>query len=63
MIDTRQIIRAMLLGLAPKDHRKLSAEELVRIGYSETVAKQMVQAWAEQTYKNNDTSDTAETGL
>jgi hypothetical protein len=48
MIDTRQIIRAMLLGLAPKDHRDLSAEELVRIGYSETTAREMVKGWAEQ---------------
>jgi hypothetical protein len=48
MIDTTEVIRAIMLGLAPKDHRGKSAEELIAIGYSKNSAAAMEQAYRQQ---------------
>ena len=52
MTDHRQIMRAMLLGLAPKDHRGLSVAELIKIGYSKNSAEAMALAYQEQKGEN-----------
>lgn len=48
MYDARQIMRAMLLGLAPPEHRKLSLQDLRKIGYAQSTAEALVQAAKEQ---------------
>lgn len=48
MKDARQIMRAMLLGLAPPEHRKLSLDDLRKIGYAQSTAEALVQAAEEQ---------------
>ena len=48
MNDARQIMRAMLLGLAPAEHRALSVAELQRLGYPASTAKAVVLAHEEQ---------------
>lgn len=47
-MDARQIMRAMLLGLAPPEHRKLSLTKLKRLGYTQSAAEALVQAAEEQ---------------
>jgi hypothetical protein len=44
MYDARQIMRAMLLGLAPPEHRKLSLEDLRKIGYTDNAARTIYEA-------------------
>lgn len=44
MYDARDIMRAMILGLTPPQHRKLSLQELKKIGYTENAAKTIYQA-------------------
>tara|TARA_R100001440_G_scaffold30053_1_gene48312 strand:- start:17115 stop:17276 length:162 start_codon:yes stop_codon:yes gene_type:complete len=48
MYDARQIMRAMLLGLAPPDHRKLPYRKLRQIGYTRNSAEALVLAAKEQ---------------
>jgi len=48
MNDARQIMRAMLLGLAPVEHRALSVAELQRLGYPASTAEALVLAHEEQ---------------
>lgn len=48
MIEAKQIMRAMLLGLAPVEHRGLSFRELRRLGYSASTAEALVLAHEEQ---------------
>ena len=43
MNDARQIMRAMLLGLAPVEHRALSVAELQRLGYPASTAEALAQ--------------------
>ena len=47
-MDARQIMRAMLFGLAPPEHRKLPLAELKRLGYTQSAAEALVQAQKEQ---------------
>ena len=44
MYDARDIMRAMILGLTPPQHRKLSLQELKKIGYTDNAAKTIYQA-------------------
>jgi hypothetical protein len=44
MIDSREVIRAIMAEMAPKDHRNKSADELVAIGYSRNAAEAIEQA-------------------
>ena len=48
MNDARQIMRAMLLGLAPVEHRALSVAELQRLGYPASTAEALALAHEEQ---------------
>jgi hypothetical protein len=52
MYDARQIMRAMLFGLAPPEHRKLSLKELRKIGYTQNAAEALVLAAEEQKKPN-----------
>ena len=48
MYDARQIMRAMLFGLAPPEHRKLPFEKLRQMGYTRNAAEALVLAAKEQ---------------
>tara|TARA_R100000664_G_C2731817_1_gene122163 strand:+ start:855 stop:1013 length:159 start_codon:yes stop_codon:yes gene_type:complete len=48
MYDARQIMRAMLFGLAPPEHRKLTYRKLRQMGYTRNAAEALVQAQEEQ---------------
>ena len=52
-MDARQIMRAMLLGLAPPEHRKLTLPELKRLGYTRNAAEALVLAAKEQQQTEN----------
>jgi len=47
-MDARQIMRAMLLGLAPPKHRALGVAELQRLGYPASTAEALALAHKEQ---------------
>tara|TARA_R100001460_G_scaffold73170_1_gene114048 strand:+ start:707 stop:868 length:162 start_codon:yes stop_codon:yes gene_type:complete len=53
MMDARQIMRAMLLGLAPPEHRALSVAELQRLGYRASTAEALALAAKEQQQTEN----------
>lgn len=44
MYDARDIMRAMILGLTPPQHRKLSLEDLRKIGYTDNAARTIYEA-------------------
>lgn len=48
MYDARQIMRAMLFGLAPPEHRKLPYSKLRQMGYTRNAAESLVLAAKEQ---------------
>ena len=52
-MDARQIMRAMLFGLAPPAHRKLSFKKLRQIGYTRNAAEALVLAAKEQQQAEN----------
>lgn len=44
MYDARDIMRAMILGMTPPQHRKLSLEDLRKIGYTDNAAREIYRA-------------------
>tara|TARA_Y100001937_G_C7093862_1_gene319136 strand:+ start:1111 stop:1272 length:162 start_codon:yes stop_codon:yes gene_type:complete len=53
MNDARHIMRAMLFGLAPPEHRKLPYRKLRQIGYTRNSAEALVLAAKEQQQPEN----------
>ena len=51
MIDTAEVMRAIVLELAPQEHRGLSFEELSKIGYGKNAALQIAKAYEENKNK------------
>ena len=48
MVSTTEIIREIMAQLAPKEHRSLPLNELLKIGYGENAALQIVKAYEER---------------
>jgi hypothetical protein len=48
MIDAVQMMRTMILALAPPEHRGLPKAELRRLGYTENAADALTKASREQ---------------
>ena len=48
MRDVQEVMRELMANFAPKDHRHLDVDGLVRIGYKRHTAEHLVKAWQEQ---------------